>query len=64
MTLQYDDSAMTATERKSDFKITTYTPYLTLTGKVWGIYCENFDENCPRYNDTALYTCLLDIRAL
>ena len=46
---------MTATECKSDFILTTDTPYLTLTGELWGVYYENFEENGPRYNGTALY---------
>ena len=29
--------------------------YLTLTGKLWGVYCEEFGENWLRYNGTALY---------
>ena len=45
---------MTAAERKSDFKLTTDTPYLALTGDLWGVYYENFEENWPRYNGTAL----------
>ena len=28
-------TAMTATEIKSDFKLTTDTPFLALTGKLW-----------------------------
>ena len=39
---------MTATEYKSDFKF-------ALTGELWGVYYENFEENWPRYNGTALY---------
>ena len=46
---------MTTTEHKSDFKLTTDTPYLALTGEVWGVYYENFEENWPHYNGTALY---------
>ena len=52
---------MTATERKSDFKLTTDTPYLALKVELWGVCYENFEENLPRYNGTALYlekTCL------
>ena len=26
-----------------------------LTGELWGVYYEKFEENWPRYNDTALY---------
>ena len=24
-------------------------PYLALTTELWGAYCENLGENCPRY---------------
>ena len=40
---------MTATERESDFKLKTDTPYLTLMGELWGVYHDNFGENWPRY---------------
>ena len=40
--------------KKSDLKFKTDTPYLTLTGELWGICCENFGENWTRYNGTAL----------
>ena len=33
------------TECKSDFVITTDTPYLTLTGELWGLYYEDLGEN-------------------
>ena len=46
---------MTATEHKSDIKLTADTPYLTLTGELWGVCHENFEENWPHYNGTALY---------
>ena len=46
---------MTATEHKSYFKVTTNTPYLALTGELWGVYYDNFKENWPRYNGTTLY---------
>ena len=38
-------TAMTAAERKSNFKLTIATPYLTLTGELWGVYYEDFEEN-------------------
>ena len=46
---------MTATESKWDFKHTIGTTYLTLTGELWGVYCEDFEENWPSYNSSALY---------
>ena len=42
------------TENESDFEHTKDTPYLTLMSELWGVYCENFQENWPRYNGTAL----------
>ena len=30
--------------------------YLALTGEPWGVFCEEFGENWPRYNGTVLYT--------
>ena len=36
-----------------DFKLTTDTPYFT--GELWGANFENFKENWPRFNGTALY---------
>ena len=51
-----NDTALTATEDKCDFKHTTDTPYLALTGELWGVHYENFEENWPRYNGTALYS--------
>ena len=46
---------MTAAEPKSDFKLTTDTLYLALTCELWGVYCEDLEENWPRFNGTALY---------
>ena len=48
-------SPTTATKRKSDFKLTTDTPYLALPGELWGAYYENLEENWQLYNGTALY---------
>ena len=45
---------MTESEHKSDLKFTTDTLYLILTGKLQGVYYENFEENWPRYKSTAL----------
>ena len=42
-------------EHKSEFVFIRDTPYLALTGGLWGVWCEKYDENWPRYNDTALY---------
>ena len=45
---------MPAIERKSDFELITDTPNLALTGELWGVYYENF-ENWPLYYGTPLY---------
>ena len=47
---------MTMTELKYASKVifTEDTPYLALTGELRGVFCENFGENWPRYNGTAL----------
>ena len=33
----------------------TKNTHISLTGEVWGIFCENLGENWPRYNGTTLY---------
>ena len=50
---------MTVAEHKSDFKLTTDTPYFTLAGELWGIYCDNLGENWPRYNGIILNVYLI-----
>ena len=45
---------MATAEHKSDNESTKDTPYLTLTGELWDVCCENLEENWPRYNGTAL----------
>ena len=37
-------STVTHTEHGPDIKLTIYTPYLTLTGELWGVCCEEFEE--------------------
>ena len=39
----------------SEFVITKDTPYLTLRGELWGVVCEDFEENWPSYNGNTLY---------
>ena len=46
--------AMTATEQKSDFELTTDNPYLTTTDELWSVFCEYYDEHWPHYNDTTV----------
>ena len=46
---------ITVAEKESDIRITKDTPYLALTGELWGVYCKGLGENGPRYNGTALY---------
>ena len=43
------------TEYQSDAGSTKDTPYLTLTGEIWAVFCEYLWENWPRYNGNALY---------
>ena len=51
--------AMIASERKPGFNIIIDTPYLTLAGELWSDYYEDFEENWPRYNGTALYIVIM-----
>ena len=44
---------MTAAENESNLKHITDTPYLALTGELWGVCCEDIGENGLRYNSTA-----------
>ena len=46
---------MTEAESNTKIKLTNDTPYLVLTGELWGVYCESLEENGQRYNGTALY---------
>ena len=46
---------MAMAEHGSDFAFTKDTPYLALTGELWGVFCEDFEENWSRYNGTILY---------
>ena len=46
---------VTESKQTSEFVYTTNPPNLALTNEVWGVYCEEFGENWPRYNGTALY---------
>ena len=48
-------TAKTVAECELDFRITTDTPYLALTGELWSVFCEDSGENWPRYDGTALY---------
>ena len=42
-------------ESELEFKITTDTPYLALTGELsWGFYCEDLWEYLPNFNNIAL----------
>ena len=36
---------ITTAGHKSDFQFTKDTPYLALTGEIWGVYCEYFEKN-------------------
>ena len=43
------------TKLRSNFALTNSTPYLTLTGKLWGVFRELFEEKWPRYIEIAQY---------
>ena len=45
-------TAITVAESESDIRITTDIPYLTLTGELWGAYCEDLAED---YIDLIIY---------
>ena len=47
---------------ESNVKVMTYTPYLTLTGDLWGVCCGKIGENWPRYNSTALYHQMMSFK--
>ena len=49
---------MTGAELKPDFKFKLGTPYIALTIEPWGVYSEEFGENWPHYNGTALHKYL------
>ena len=42
---------------KSAFEFTKDTSYLALKGQLWGVVCEDFGGNGPRYMGTTLYLC-------
>ena len=50
---------MTAAPHKSYFELTKDTPYLALTGEVWGVCCEDFGETWSYYNGTAPYQAFI-----
>ena len=50
--------AGTEAEYQSDAGSTNYTPYHTLTGELWSVFCWYLLENLPCYNGTALYSVL------
>ena len=43
---------MAETFHKSEGVLIKDTPYPTLTGEIWGVFCECFGENWPCYNGT------------
>ena len=46
---------MTGTEYEYKFKPTKDTPYLALTGELWGVFCDVLGEDRLHYNGTTLY---------
>ena len=50
---------MSATQRKWDFKLTTDTPYLALTGELWGVYITRILKKIDRVIKAPHYITLL-----
>ena len=46
-TIWHDIAYITA-KYKSECEPSKDSPYLALTGELWGVFCENFQENWPR----------------
>ena len=46
---------MTEAKYKTEVIFTKDTPYITLVGELWGVFCEDLGENWLRFNRTALY---------
>ena len=46
---------LTEAEHKPEIELKLYTPYLALTGELWGVHCEDWGENFPRYNSIVMY---------
>ena len=57
-------TAVIEPQHKLEFELTNITPYLALTGELWGIYCTDLGENKPNYNDTAPYIPCYDVTLL
>ena len=43
-------TSVTEAEHASEFKLTKDTPYPTLIGELWGVYCNDFEENWPHHH--------------
>ena len=41
------------------FALTNDTPYLALTGALWGVFLELYEDKWPRYIESALYLCII-----
>ena len=57
-------ASVTEAKCKSVFDLAKYTPYLTLVGELWAVYCEDFGENWSHYHSTVLYffwKCIVNI---
>ena len=48
-------ATVTEVKYKSEFESTNDTPYLALRDELWGVVCEDFEENWLYYDSTALY---------
>ena len=47
---------MTHALQEYDFVLTKDTPYLALTGDLWGVCWDDFRENLPHYNGAAMFS--------
>ena len=41
--------------KKEKKHVVLFSEHCACTGELWGVYCEDFSENWPHYNGTALY---------
>ena len=46
---------MTAAQYKADIELTKATPYIALTGELYGVCRKDFGENWPHFSDTVLF---------
>ena len=49
------DMTLTCVRNRSDYEPTKYIPYLTLTGQLWGVFCEYLEKNVIRRLDCSYW---------